>query len=253
MCSIILLRRPGHDWPLLVAANRDEMDDRPWDPPGRHWLDRPEVVAGRDRLAGGSWLGHNDNGLIAAMLNREGSLGPASGKRSRGELVLEALDHADAADAAAALSDVDSAAYRTFNMVVADNRDAFWISNRREGRPIQVDPVPAGYAMLTSADMNDTRHPRIATYLPRFRAAPVPDPARGDWGSWQSLVASRDPGPSGGPGAAALCIVTDSGFGTTSSSLLALASPEGRSRGQKDVWLFAAGRPDLTPFEPVAL
>jgi arylsulfatase A-like enzyme len=54
-------------------------------------------------------------------------------------------------------------------------------------------------------------------------------------------------------GTADLCIVTDNGFATTSSSLLALASPERRHAGQNDVWLFAAGRPDLTPFEPVTL
>src|ERR1700685_676462 len=56
MCTLILLRRPGHDWPVIVGANRDEMKARPWRPPGRHWPDRPEVVAGLDELAGGSWL-----------------------------------------------------------------------------------------------------------------------------------------------------------------------------------------------------
>src|SRR6476659_3255713 len=57
MCTLVILRRPGHRWPVLIGANRDEMIDRPWEPPGRHWPDRPEVVAGLDRLAGGSWLG----------------------------------------------------------------------------------------------------------------------------------------------------------------------------------------------------
>ena len=84
---------------MILAANRDEMISRAWDPPARHWPDRPDVVAGRDRLCDGSWLGLNDHGMIAAVLNRVGSLGPAAGKRSRGELVLEALDHTDALDA----------------------------------------------------------------------------------------------------------------------------------------------------------
>ena len=65
MCSVIVLHRPGHNWPLLWASNRDEMADRPWSPPARHWPDRTEVVAGRDDLAGGSWLGINDAGVIA--------------------------------------------------------------------------------------------------------------------------------------------------------------------------------------------
>src|SRR6266849_8974623 len=98
MCTVVLLRRPDHDWPLILGANRDEMVGRPSKPPARHWPDRPEVVAGLDELAHGSWLGCNDHGVAAAILNRHGTLGPAAGFRSRGELVLEALDHADAAD-----------------------------------------------------------------------------------------------------------------------------------------------------------
>ncbi|HEY7688883.1 MAG TPA: NRDE family protein, partial [Dongiaceae bacterium] len=59
MCTLVILFRPGHDWPVIVGANRDEMADRPWAPPARHWPDRPQVVAGLDKLAGGSWLGVN--------------------------------------------------------------------------------------------------------------------------------------------------------------------------------------------------
>ena len=42
MCTLVILRRPGHAWPLILGANRDEMKDRPWSPPGRHWPDRPD-------------------------------------------------------------------------------------------------------------------------------------------------------------------------------------------------------------------
>src|SRR5260370_39144646 len=63
MCTLVILRRPDHRWPVLIGANRDEMIDRPWEPPGRHWPDRPEVVAGLDRLAGGAWRrGHRWGG-----------------------------------------------------------------------------------------------------------------------------------------------------------------------------------------------
>ncbi|MBC7136606.1 MAG: NRDE family protein, partial [Oceanibaculum nanhaiense] len=73
MCTVILLHRPGHDWPILIAANRDEMAGRPWQSPARHWEDRPDVTAGLDVLAGGSWLGLNDHGVAAAILNRVGT------------------------------------------------------------------------------------------------------------------------------------------------------------------------------------
>src|SRR5665213_918489 len=149
MCTLILLRRPGHDWPVIAGANRDEMMARPWQPPGRHWPDRPEVVAGLDELAGGSWLGINDHGVVAGILNRHGSLGPAAGQRSRGELVLEALDHADAADAAEAIAAIDPSAYRTFNLILADSRDAFWLKHADESGavPVAVHPIDPGLSM----------------------------------------------------------------------------------------------------------
>jgi len=45
MCSVVIDYRPDADWPVILAANRDEMLARPWDPPGRHWPDRPTVYA----------------------------------------------------------------------------------------------------------------------------------------------------------------------------------------------------------------
>src|ERR1700760_2569124 len=153
MCTLVILRRPDHRGPVLIGANRDEMIDRPWEPPGRHWPDRPEVVAGLDRLAGGSWLGFNDWGVAAAVLNRHGSLGPAPGQRSRGELVLEALDHPDAVAAAEALAHLDPAASRTFNLIIADNRDAFWLRHA-DGQNIDAWPIPEGLSLIDSGELN---------------------------------------------------------------------------------------------------
>lgn len=253
MCTLILLHRPGHRWPVLIAANRDEMLNRAWDPPAEHWPDRPGVVAGRDRLADGSWLGMNDAGVVAAILNRTDSLGPAADKRSRGELVLEALDHNDAADAANALSDIAPEAYRTFNLVIADNHGAYWLRSRDGAAPVEAGRMPAGLSMLTSTDLNDTRNFRIATYLPQFREAAVPDPDTGDWSGWQDVLRQRHAHPDAGP-SGAMCIVTDYGYGTGSSSLIALASPEAAaSEKLRNRWLFAKGRPDVEPHEPVTL
>lgn len=251
MCSVIILRRRGHAWPLILAANRDEMADRPWTPPGRHWPDRPEVVAGRDVLAGGSWFGLSDHGVVACILNRHGTLGPAPDKRSRGELVLEALEHADASDAARALAAIEPNSYRPFNMLVADSRDCLWIANREaeDGASprIDVEPVPEGVSMLTAHDLNDRAgSPRVARYLDRFRAAPAPDPGADDWEVWTMLMGARDFDPDAGPGGA-MTVVSDTGFGTSSASLVALPAPgEGRP-----VFRFAPGRPDRTPFAPV--
>ncbi len=253
ICTLILLRRPGHGWPVLIAANRDEMGDRPWRPPGRHWSDRPETVAGMDALAGGSWLGINDHGVAAGLLNRRDTLGPDSRLRSRGELVLEALDHADAREAARALSALDARSYRGFNLVIADSRDAYWLCGagaQSDGR-VRARPLPPGLRMATSVDIDDARaSPRIRLYRPRFAAAPAPDPERADWEGWTALLASRESLPGAGPGEA-MTIVTDTPFATLSSSLIALPAP--RRAGMRPVWRFCAGRPGEAPYLPVAL
>jgi uncharacterized protein with NRDE domain len=220
MCTLVLLRRPGHEWPVILGANRDEMVGRPWKAPGRHWDDRPNVVAGLDELAGGSWLGINDEGVFAAILNRVGTLGPAAGKRSRGELVLDALDHADAVAAAAALVDIEPTAYRPFNLLIADNRDAFWLAHRGNG-PVAMARVTDGLHMLTARELDDPASPRIRRYRDRFAAAVPPDPSKGDWQAWQDLLGDSEPGDDE-PGESAMRFTRPDGFATVSSALVAL-------------------------------
>lgn len=244
MCTLVLLRRPQHPWPIVLAANRDELRSRRSLPPGPHWPDRPGVVAGFDLEAGGSWLGLNAAGVLAAVLNRRGSLGRAAGKRSRGELVLEALAHATAEAAARALSDLDPDAWRPFNLVVADIERAFWLRHAGDG-VLGCRPLPEGLSMLTAAELNDPSCARIAHYRPRFTRS-LPDPDRGDFAGWQALLA--DPGPAQGDPHQAMCICTDGDYGTVSSSLIALPADPARL----PIWLFADGPPDRTPFQSVA-
>lgn len=244
MCTVILLLRPGHAWPVLLAANRDERLDRPWDPPGAYWPDLPGVVAGRDRLGGGTWMAMR-GGLMAAVLNRPGSLGPAPGKLSRGGLPLMAMQHASAAAAACALLELDGSAYRSFNMVVADRRSAHFIRGLGHGRP-EGWALPPGCHIVTAHDPNDPGSPRAQAHLPRFAAAAAPDPAHGDWGAWQALLADRS-----GPRGAALNVPPKDGFGTVCSSLAGLPA------AGAPVWQFAAGPPDraeflLVPLPPAA-
>jgi uncharacterized protein with NRDE domain len=228
MCTLVILRRPDHIWPVVIGANRDEMIDRPSLPPGRHWPDRPEVVAGQDLLAGGSWLGVNDWGVAAAVLNRHGSLGPAPSQRSRGELVLEALDHPDAVAAAEALSHLDPAAYRTFNLIIADNRDAFWLRHA-EGERVEARPIPEGLSLIDSGDLNRPNNRRVTLATPRFRDAAAPDPDRDDWAAWQDLLSDPE-SPPGEPPESALRFRMPHGYGTVSSALIALPLPNAGER-----------------------
>lgn len=244
MCTLVALRRPDADWPLLIAANRDELRSRPSLPPGRHWPDRGHVRGGLDLQAGGTWLGVNDDGLVAAVLNRRGTLGPELGKRSRGELVLEALDHAEAYHAAEALRGLDPDAYRPFNLVVADAMDAFWVRHAGTGR-ITVEGVPEGVHVIAHGELDDPASARIRRYLPQFRFVPPPAPERGEWSAWTDLLADR--GPAVGDPREAMCIVTGGDYGTVSSSLVALP----RHATEPVVYLHADGLPGEEVFEPV--
>ncbi len=249
MCTLVIQRCPGQAWPILIAANREEMRSRRSLPPARHWPDRMHMVAGLDVEAGGSWLGINDHGLVAAIMNRHGSLGPAVGKRSRGELVLEALDHAEAGAAAGALADLNPAAYRPFNLLVADPRDAYWVRYGEDGT-IRVHPIAPGLHMLGAGELDERSDPRIAAYLPRFAEAPVPDPERGDWTAWRDLLGSPDQPAGAGP-QIAMTVEQPDGFGTLSSALIAIPAYPGY--GSRPIWLHAEGRPDRTDFVPVSI
>ncbi len=244
MCTVVILRRPDHAWPAIIGANRDEKLYRAWDAPAAWWPDRPGVVGGRDRDAGGTWLAANEAGVVAAVLNRPGSLGPAPGKRSRGELPLLALERATAGAAAAAIAALPAAEWRAFNMVVADRGGAFFVRGTGAGRP-EALPLPEGVSMVTALDPNDLSSPRTARHLPRFRAAAPPEPDRDDWGAWEALLADDGFGAAAGP-AEALCIQpTADGFGTVCSSLLGL------HRDGRRVWRFAAAAPCRAPFAPL--
>jgi hypothetical protein len=210
-----------------------------------------------DELANGSWLGINEGGVIAAVLNRIHTLGPLPGFRSRGELTLRALDHPDARSAAGALAHLDSRAYRPFNLVVIDHREGYWLRlHSRDNEPdaagpvVEVSPLPAGLTMVTAYDPNDLRSPRTRHYLPQFQRAAVPDPEAGEWSSWRSLLAAQEFDREAGPGGA-MNVRTDTGFGTVCASLLAL--PAGDRTETAPIWLFAPGRPNEVPFGSVAI
>jgi hypothetical protein len=228
VCSIIL--RIGGDG-VFIGANRDEMVARAWEPPGEFW---PGVIAGRDELAGGTWLGMNRRGVVAAVLNRTGTLGPAAGKRSRGELPVMALREASAEAAAGVLAGLDAGGYRPFNLVVADAAGAFLLRGLGTGKP-DVARLGEGVTMITSGEPNDVAHPRIAKHLPRFAAAGFAD--------WGALLADA-----AGDWETALNIPERDGFATVCSSLIALPCPPG-----KPEWRFAAGRPDAVGFVAVAV
>lgn len=224
----------------MLAANRDERVDRPWDPPAGWWPGAPDVIGGRDRSGGGTWMAMNGHGVLACILNRPGSLGPAPGKRSRGELPLLALKEQSATAAAATIAKIDAEDYRSFNMVLADREGAIFQSSEGFGA-IATARLPPGVHMATAHDADDWESPRIARHLPRFRAAAPPDPAAGDWRAWVAILADRS-----GPEGSEINVPERAGFGTVCSALVAV--PE----AGPPIFLFAAGPPDRAAFVPVS-
>lgn len=226
MCSIILrLTLEG----CFIAANRDEMASRTWEPPAEYW---PGICGGRDTLAGGTWLALNRSGVMATVLNRTGTLGPAPDKHSRGELPLLALREASAEAATNAIAKLDAGNYRPFNMVLADARSAWFVRGLGAGHP-EATSLPEGVSMITSGEVNDPSLPRITRHLPRFTAAPSTE--------WGAMLAD-----SSGERAEKLNIpaAENHGFGTICASLLILP------RESAPVHLFAAGPPGTAPFLP---
>jgi len=133
VCTLALYFRVFDDYPLVVAANRDEHYDRPSAPPILT-ESTPKILAGRDLRAGGTWLGVNEHGLLAGILNRRsnGDQSLPSKTRSRGLLCLDLLGLKSAAEACAFLQRPEQDFYQPFSLVFADEREAWAAFNAQE-------------------------------------------------------------------------------------------------------------------------
>lgn len=148
MCLIGLAWQTGGQR-LLVAANRDEFYARPT-AIANPWSDAPQVTAGRDLRAGGSWLGARGDTAFAAITNwRERD--PSPGARSRGHLVADFLREPQSAAEYAERLVTKAGEYSGFTLLVAD-RDELWaIANRPESA---VRRLPPGVYVLSNRDLD---------------------------------------------------------------------------------------------------
>jgi hypothetical protein len=87
MCTAVLSIESG--LPVLLAGIRDELTERAWRPPWRHWPSYPSLIGGLDLQAGGTWLAVAPRDRrVSCVLNGRGAMAPADSKRSRGDLPL---------------------------------------------------------------------------------------------------------------------------------------------------------------------
>jgi uncharacterized protein with NRDE domain len=156
MCLVLIALDSHPEYSLIVAANRDEFYDRPT-APAAFWADAPSVLAGRDLKAGGTWLGIDRRGRLAAVTNYRQGERESPAPRSRGRLVSDflttdagALEHMERVRSEAGL-------YNGFNLIAGDAGGLFYYSNR-EGRVRTLSPGVYGL----SNHLLDTPWPKVA-------------------------------------------------------------------------------------------
>lgn len=251
MCTLIIgcdVVAPGS---VLLAANRDEDPGRPSDPP-RTLSEHPRLVGGRDRRAGGTWLAVREERAVVAILNRRDRPGvhaPATGRRSRGALVLDVAGVVEEGPATAATSSdatlalglpaaalgrasaaLRDAAYAPCTLVFATPGATWLMALEADGVP-RFETLAPGWHVLTHADLDDPDEPRTAR-LVRELTGFVPRSLDQAERRLEELLRSH-----GDPGAGIPPVCLHEGpMATVSTSIVWLAAGEARYR-------HAEGRP----------
>ena len=162
MCLIVVGWHTHPDYPLVVAANRDEFYARPTTA-AAHWPDAPQIIGGLDLEAGGTWLGITEAGRFAAVTNvREPNM--AKGTCSRGALTRDFL----LSDLSAAhyAQQIDGHLYSGFNLLLSDGESLVYCSNRDS----QARALPPGVYGLSN-HLLDSPWPKLVQARQRFTEA----------------------------------------------------------------------------------
>jgi hypothetical protein len=235
MCLLALFFRVVEDAPVVVGANREEFYRRAGEPPRLIEGGPARFVAGIDPAGGGTWLGVNEHGILAAVTNRPRSRRPER-PRSRGLLVRDLLGCATAAAAVElALRELNANRYDGCNLLVADAADATVVHG---GDWLRVRPLPPGLHVLTNGDVNDPDDSRL-----NLVARLLGEPGRHFRAAGDCVEALRALCGRRAPGEPPVCLRGED-RGTVSSSIVAL--PGGTLAG---TYLHAQGPPDRTPYD----
>lgn len=213
MCLALLALDSAPGSRVVLAANRDERHDRParglqW------WPERDGIAAGRDLLAGGTWLAVGRDGRFAAVLNDARVALPGGDPPSRGTLPFRFLEAHDPEAGAAAIQR-DAATYAGFHFVGGDAAGRAWYCASGMPAPVALAPGIHG-ADNAGLDVDDPRLRRARAAFERALAGAV-DP--------EALLAvladDADPGP--GDGDSRPVFIRGADFGSRCSTVLVLA------------------------------
>lgn len=155
MCIILLAHEAHPEYPLVLAANRDEFYERPTRA-AHFWTDAPDTLAGLDVERGGTWLGVTRTGRIAAVTNYREPGAWIENAPSRGRLVSDFLAGDEGACEYLARLRPRASLYNGFNLIVGDGRKLFYFSNRGS-EPESIQPGVHGL----SNHLLDTPWPKV--------------------------------------------------------------------------------------------
>lgn len=182
MCLILIAHETHPAFPLVVGANRDEFYARPT-APAEFWQDAPDLLAGRDLQAQGTWLGITRDLRFAALTNFRDARAAQSSARSRGELTSDFLRGDVPAERYLDGVSRRASEYNGFNLFVADATGLFYFSNR-DGAARKLGPGTYGL----SNHLLDTPWPKVTELKPRLGAA-IREPL--DPGAIRRILADR--------------------------------------------------------------
>ncbi len=171
MCLILFAYRQREDFPLLLTANRDEYHARPTRAAG-FWPEHPEVLAGRDLQAGGTWLGITRSGRFAAITNFRDPSRTVAAPRSRGELTMDFLLGRDSPGDYIRRKRASDAQYAGFNLLLGDRESLWYYSNAGGG----ARELAAGVYGLSNA-LLDTPWPKVEQGRASLQQALGPAPS----------------------------------------------------------------------------
>ncbi len=156
MCLVLFSCKAHEKYPLLIAANRDEFYARPTEPAG-FWDHNRKILAGRDLLGGGTWMGVNRNGKIALLTNYRDPANISEEAPSRGDLVRVFLENDLKAEDYLEKVSWQGQRYNGFNLICGElNGDLWYYGNYQEG----VHKISPGHHGLSNALLN-TSWPKV--------------------------------------------------------------------------------------------
>ena len=154
MCLILFAYHYHPEYPLIVAANRDEFYSRPTQA-AHWWPETPQILAGKDLEAGGTWMGVNLKGRFAAITNIREPQVKTAASNSRGLIPQRFLSGTDSLDRFSAKLAVTRSKYNGYNLLFGDHEQIYYFSNRGKMQNLQ----PGLYG-LSNAQL-DTAWPKI--------------------------------------------------------------------------------------------